>query len=332
MKSTRAGVLSLAILGSLSLAAVGTAQVSPSPALLVGEKSAGLVAVVDPATLRVLAHIPANPNVHEIATDGRRAYVSNSGRRSITVIDLASRTQAAPIELGALGPIHGLWVNGGKLFFASEPAQIIGRYDPATSQIDWVLGTGYRSHMLVLSPDGEKIYTTNGTSGSVSIIERPARPGGGAPGNWAVTALPAGRGVEGLDLSPDGRELWAINVQDKTITVVDVVNRSVVATIPVVSTYSNRVKLTPDGKYALVSDFRGTHLMVFDVATRREIKRINVGGGAEGVLVEPGGARAFVAVSALNRMAVVDLASLEITSVIEGLQNPDGMAWAVAPR
>ena len=330
MKSKSARTTGMALLLSLCAAVGAAAQATPSPALLVGEKSAGLLAVVDPATLRVVAHIPANPNVHEIATDGSRAYISNSGRRSITVIDLATRAQLPAIELGALGAVHGLWFAAGKLFFANETAQTIGRYDPATGQIDWVLGTGFRSHMLVVSADGEKIYTTNGPASSVSLMERPARPAGGA-GNWTSTVLPAGRGVEGLDLSPDGRELWAINVQDKTITVVDIASKAVVATIPVVSTYSNRLKFTPDGKHVLVSDFRGTDLMVFDAASRREVKRIGMGGGAEGVLISPDGARAFVAVHALNRVAVVDLRALEVTGVIDGLQNPDGMAWAVAP-
>src|SRR5690625_2158218 len=51
---------------------------TPSPALLVGEKGAARIAIVNPETLEIVAHVPANPNPHEIATDGAYAYVSNS--------------------------------------------------------------------------------------------------------------------------------------------------------------------------------------------------------------------------------------------------------------
>src|SRR5690625_7583665 len=51
---------------------------TPSPALLVGEKSGARMAIVNPETLEIVAQVPANPNPHEIATDGTYAYVSNS--------------------------------------------------------------------------------------------------------------------------------------------------------------------------------------------------------------------------------------------------------------
>ena len=68
-------------------------------------------------------------------------------------------------------------------------------------------------------------------------------------------------------------------------------------TIPLKRNYSNRLKFTRDGRHVLVTDLKGPELMVFDRATRKEIKRIDVGGGAEGVFVAPDGARAFVAVT-----------------------------------
>ena len=322
MRARLLGTLLLA----LGTAASAAAQAIPSPSLLVGEKSGGLLTVIDPATLQVVAKIPANRQPHEVATHDGLAYVSNAGARSITVIDLAARAQRPAIELGALGSTHGLWMSGGKLYFANEGARTIGRYDPAAGAIDWVLGTGMPgSHLLVVSDDGSRIFTANGGSSTVGILER------GARGEWTLHSVPAGLGVEGLDVSHDGRELWAINVRDRTITVVDLATKSVAATLPVVSTYSNRLKFTPDGRYVLVSDFRGTDLMVYDVAARREVRRIDVGGGAEGVLIAPDGRRAYVAVSATDRVAVIDLETLTEVGSVAGLDNPDGMAWYVAP-
>jgi len=48
----------------------------------------------------------------------------------------------------------------------------------------------------------------------------------------------------------------------------------------------------------------------------------------EGILMAPDGARAYVAVSSDNNVAVIDLKTLEVTSRISTGPDPDGMAWA----
>ena len=54
-----------------------------------------------------------------------------------------------------------------------------------------------------------------------------------------------------------------------------------------------------------------------------------VGHGSGGVLVEPSGARAFVACGPDNSVAVVDLQTLKVTGHVDAGGEPDGMAWAV---
>ena len=318
-------LLSLVSAAALSFHAQG-ATPTPFPALLVGEKAAGLLAIVDPQTLQIVARVPANRSPHEVATDGKFAYVSNSGADAITVIDLAAQKQVAPIPLGAFGPTHGLWVAGGKLYFANEGTRMIGRYDPAAQKIDWAQGTGQRSHLLIVSPDGSKIFTSNVSSSSMGVLEMAG--GGRGGGNWSMTTIPAGNGIEGFDVSPDAKEIWGVNVRDQTITAASLADKTVLETIAFKTNYSNRIKFTRDGRYVLVSDLKGTDLIVFDRATRKEIKRIDVGGGAEGVFVAPDGARAFVAVSTAGKVAVIDLATLTVSGRIGDFQNPDGMAWA----
>src|SRR5690625_3044920 len=190
---------------------------NPSPAQLVGEKSGARMAIVDPETLEIVAQVPANPNPHEIATDGTYAYVSNSGARSITVIDLESQQQVEGIDMRPLSPIHGLWVAQGKLYFANEQSRTIGCYNPESGEIEWVFGTGqWASHMLMLDESANRIFATSMSPGSVSIIERTDDGR-----EWEITVIPTGPRAEGLDLSPDGRELWVTNVNESTISVID---------------------------------------------------------------------------------------------------------------
>ena len=59
------------------------------------------------------------------------------------------------------------------------------------------------------------------------------------------------------------------------------------------------------------------------------MKRIKVGRQPAGILIPPDGARAYVAVTGDNHVAVIDLKSLELAERIETGIGPDGMAWAV---
>src|SRR5579883_558677 len=124
-----------------------SAQSTPARALLALSKTNHTLAIVDPATLKVLARIPVGDDPHEViaSSDGKIAYVSNYGFgrfHTITAIDLVAQKPLATIDLGALAGPHGLAFVGGKLWFTAEVAKAIARYDPATKNIDWILGTG----------------------------------------------------------------------------------------------------------------------------------------------------------------------------------------------
>ena len=158
--------------------------------------------------------------------------------------------------------------------------------------------------------------------------QRGRGPGGPPQPNWDATVVPVGRGVEGFDVSPDGRQIWAANAQDGTISVVDVATRAVTQTIQANVNGANRLKFTPDGAHVLVSTLNGPDLTVFDAASRRETKRIALGRGAAGIQMQPDGARAYVACTPDNYVAIIDLKTLEIAGRIQAGTQPDGLAWA----
>ncbi len=71
--------------------------------------------------------------------------------------------------------------------------------------------------------------------------------------DWNETVIPVGKGDEGFDVSPDGRELWTANAQDGTLSIVDLTARTVTATLDAKVPGANRLKFTPDGKLVLIS-------------------------------------------------------------------------------
>jgi YVTN family beta-propeller protein len=243
---------------------------------------------------------------------------------------------------------------GGKVWFTAEAAKAIGSYDPATAKLDWILGTGQnRTHMIFVSDDRKRIVTTNVSSGTVSIIEKTAArapgppPGAPAPnnppgpppggpmgppsGDWDETVVRVGDGSEGFDVSPNGREIWVANAHDGTISIIDPAAKKVTQTLAANIPSANRLKFTLDGARVLVSSLRGPDLVVLDTITRKEIKRIKLGRGSAGIVMQPDGARAFVACSPDNYVAVIDLKSLQVSGHIDVGLEPDGLAWNVMP-
>ena len=323
-------VMVMACLGAGS----ALAQSTPSNSLLALAKRDSTLAIVDPATLKVVAKVPCGPDPHEViaSPDGKLAYVSNYGGgayNTISVIDLVAQKALPPIDLGVLHGPHGLAFAGGKLYFTAETNKVIGTYDPATGKVDWILGTGQdRTHMVEVSKSGT-IFTSNVSSGTVTIISKGSFQSSGAVGVfWTETVVPVGRGSEGFDVSPDGKELWAANAGDGTISIIDVAHRTVTQTLDANVKGANRLKFTLDGRLAFVSSLGGADLAVFDASSRKEVKRIKLGRGAAGILMQPDGARVYVACSPDNYVAVIDLKTMEVVGRVEPGREPDGLAWA----
>ena len=278
---------------------------------------------------------------HEVvaSADGRTAWVSNYGYGSLhtlTSVDLVQGKAVQRIDLGPLAGPHGLAFAEGKTWFTAEGAKSLARLDPATNKVDLIVGTGQnRTHMIYVSPDAQHIVVTNVSSGTVSLIDavpvksvEPAQaPDQPQRTEWNETVVKVGRGPEGFDVSPDGREIWVGNAGDGTVSIIDLQMRKVIATLDDDVKGVNRLKFTPDGKLALLS--AGPKLVVIDALRRAVPKRVALGHGSGGILVEPGGNRAFVACNPDNYIAVIDLKTLAVTGKLDVGPDPDGMAWAV---
>jgi YVTN family beta-propeller protein len=324
----------LFVVGFALLTAVFSAAQSSSPLLLVLEKSDKSMAIVDTTTLKVIGRVPAGEDPHEIeaSEDGTRAYISNYGafqnpQHTISVVDVSAQKALPAVDLGALRAPHGLQMVNGKVYFTAEGSKAIGRYNPSTQQIEWVLGIGQnRTHMLVVSKDESRIFTSNVNSDSISILDRDKN---GDASGWVETLIPVGKGPEGFDVSPDGKELWAANSHDGTVSVIDVAKKKVVQTFDLHTKFANRLKFTPDGKLVLIADLGTGDLVVVDVAGRKEVKRVSLGHGVAGILIVPDGSRAFIAVSPDSEVAVFDLKTLSVTGRIPTGKGPDGLALAV---
>ncbi len=328
---------SLLLLATMLGVRFASSEDTPATALLVLAKHDNMLAIVDPSTLKVIARMPVGNDPHEViaSSDGKTAYVSNYGFgafNTLAVVDLRAQKTLTSVDLGPLRGPHGLAFVGGKVWFTAEAAKAIGSYDPASGRVDWILGTGQnRTHMIYVSPDMQRIVTSNVSSGTVSIIDKTSvNPGPGpARTDWNETVVRVGSGSEGFDVSPDGKEIWVANAGDGTVSIIDTASKQVSQTLAAEVKTANRLKFTPDGKLVLISVLRGAEVTVIDAMSRKTVKKIAVGHGAAGIVMQPDGARAFVACSPDGYVAVIDLHTMEVVGHIAAGENPDGMAWAI---
>jgi YVTN family beta-propeller protein len=297
--------------------------------LLIGNKSDDTLSFVDVRTLKEVAKTTTGRGPHEVAVtpDGKKAFITNyeGPGDSISVVDVAARKELRRIPLGEHRAPHGIEVsrNGTKVYITCERSQTIIELDVASERIVRAFKTGQKgTHMLVLTPDGKKLYTGNMGSGSSTVIDLVK--------GEVLAQVKTGANCEGVDVTPNGKEVWTSNNADDALSIIDTATDKVIATIPCKG-FPIRVKFTPDGKQALVPCAKSNELAVFDVVARKEIKRVKTGGFPVGVLIDPIGARGYVAYTADSIVAVYDLKTLDVVAKIAAGKQADGMAFVAQP-
>jgi DNA-binding beta-propeller fold protein YncE/mono/diheme cytochrome c family protein len=328
------------ILQSNGLLSMSAAQAPPSSAaasraagagrLLVLLRTASALAVVDPTSGRVSGRVPVVRDPHEVSVsdDGATAFVG-SPSQGISVVDVAALKEARRIDPGTGSSPHDVLVSDGKLYFTAEGYKTIGRYDPTASRLDWMLGIGQDgTHLMVLAKDRRTMWVPNRGSNSVSVIDGLLD----GPPRFKTTAIPVpGQRPEGIDMSPDGREVWTATRADGGVSIVDTTRRAVVQTLPLKLKDANRLKFTPDGRVLILDGGAGV-LVVIDAASRRELSRVKVslgGSGDGGLFVMPDGTRAYIGLRNDHDVVVVNLNTLEVEArwpMGDG-SGPSAIAW-----
>jgi YVTN family beta-propeller protein len=341
MRSILAAASGLALFAAAPLAA-GT--------LVVLNKSDATASLIDVGSRRVAATVPTGIGPHEVSVspDGRRALVTNYGGRepgsTLTLIDLA-RASAKTIDLGTYQRPHGVqWLaDNRRAVVTAEANKALLVVDADAGSVAFAVTTGQEvSHMVAVAPDGVRAFVANIGSGSVTAVDLRRKT--------VIGHVPTGKGAEGIDISPDGRRVFVTNREADTVSVIDAATLVVIAALPS-KTFPIRVKVTPDGRHALVSNAGSGELAVFDTSSLTELRRVRfeatpaAGEGRMlsgrfgnspvpiGIVVEPGGGRIYVALSAADAIAIVDPTRWEPIDTLKAGKEPDGMAYsAIAPR
>lgn len=299
--------------------------------LLVCNKHEDTMSFVDPVALKPIDKMPTGHNPHEIvlSLDRKYAYLSNYAPpgNTISIIDLVNRKHIRQISTGDYGRIHGAAISpdGAHAYFTAGQSGYVVEIDTRTQAVTRAIPThGKISHMVLVSPDGKRLYTANIVTENVSVLDLAS--------GTLITQVPCGKGAEGMCFTPDGTRLWVGNQEAGSITIIDTALHTALETfscpgMPV------RIRFTADGKRALVASWTDPgELVVLEVDTHREIKRLPVGRQAIGIELSPDGKRAFVGCEHEDGVHVIDLESLSVTGKILTGNGSDAMAWWIPPN
>ncbi|MEO8349480.1 MAG: cytochrome D1 domain-containing protein [Acidobacteriota bacterium] len=313
--------------------------------LVVVNKSDDTVSILDAKSgaLRATVKTGRGPHEVEVLAGGKTAAVSDYGKatepgHSVTLVDLDRGIALGTVELGEGTRPHGLAsLADGRLLVTAEGTKELLVVDPKARRVTTRIPTGREvSHMVAAPRDGGAAYVASIGSGTVSAADLSS--------SKMSKDLATGAGAEGIDVTPNGREVWVTNRDANTVTVIDAGKLEVLATIPAAK-FPIRVKITPDGRRALVSCAQSGDVAVFDVASRTQVRRISMDreavAGSEarvfsdrfgkspvpvGLLIAPDGKRAWVASTNADVVSVIDLQKLEVVGRLTAGREPDGLA------
>ena len=245
------------------------------------------------------------PTGAAVTADGRFLWTVSTGfgNNDIRIVDTASKRVRQIIPLaGASGGIaldsaHRLAYVSGVTLSRWQPSlkHLAGAAGNCVLVYQWTATSGH-AHLL-------RVISVPPAPGTALVQTFPVSVAG-HPGS--VNAWP-----QKLAVSPDGRRLLVpLNLADSA-AVVDLLNADQVRYVPLGSgSYPFAAAILPGGRTGLVSNEASGKLSVVDLNQGVKLRNITVGpplSHPQGIVIDRTGARAYVALSALDEVVVVDL-------------------------
>src|SRR6188474_2823355 len=154
-----------------------------------------------------LAYVP-------IFGDGIHGRNPNPGHL-LCIFDLEKRAHVGDIDLRPLIAPHTLKRGpDGLIYITCENSAAVAVIDPKTNQVVGAIDSGSTNgHRLIISPDGQRLYTENEEDGTVSVIDLPKRK--------LLGQIKTPRPLAGIAISADGRTVVAVDDAEPVLFLID---------------------------------------------------------------------------------------------------------------
>lgn len=133
-----------------------------------------------------------------------------------------------------------------------------------------------------------------------------------------------------IALTPDDGQIWLVNPDAGSVTVVDTAQQAVLADIAT-GGEPWALAIAPDSQRVYVLDREGGRLLAIDAQTFALVGTLAVGAEPVGLALSGNGDTAYITASADNRLVLVDTASLRVRQRIATPRRPYALAVDYAP-
>lgn len=175
-------------------------------------------------------------------------------------------------------------------------------------------------HGVLAIPELSRVYASATGSNEVVAIDETT---------LNITArMPGGLYPDGMAYAPDAHKLYVSDETGETETVIDVRSNKRIATIPLGGEVGN-TQYDPASRHIFVNVQSRRQLVEIDPATDQVVTRTDLPGarGNHGLLIEPQQRLAFIACEGNDKLLVLDMHTMHITSSFDVGKDPDVLAF-----
>src|SRR5215813_9311884 len=168
-----------------------------------------------PRTVHELLVVPeANLAYVPIFGDGIHGRNPNPGHL-LCIIDLEKRAHVGDIDVRPYIAPHTLKLGpDGLIYITCENSAVVAMIDRATHKVVGAIESGSTNgHRLIISRDGQRLYTENEEDATVSVIDLPARK--------LLRKIETPRPLAGIAISADDRTVVAVDDAEPKLILID---------------------------------------------------------------------------------------------------------------
>ena len=245
----------------------------------------GALGFSDPGGLPLTYTVGTSPGVGSVSVDsaGTFTYTPTTAARVAAAGDPNPETDSFAVVAS-----NGLATATTTITVPIVPA-------PTTGSTTTTVAIAGGPYGLAVTPDGSRVYVTDNTSGSVSVLDTAT--------DTVTKTITVGAGAEGVAITPNGAQAYVANFTDNTVSVIDTATNAVTKTIAVGAGPAD-VAVTPDGAKVYVTNDTADTVSVIDTSTGSVSATVAANDDPAGLAISPNGT-AYVANFTKDRVFII---------------------------
>lgn len=255
----------------------------PSRAAHGGDEAMGRLLVLDATNLvsEVVDEIVVGAHPAHVIADqsGVRAFITNAGDNTVSVVNLSAKKVIATIGTGRYP--HGLRMSpdGREVYVANVEDGTLSVIDVGSLTEVARIPVGHTPVQVGFTPDGSRVYVSLRDENQVAVVDTATRS--------LIATTDVGPNPIQVHATPDGRFVYVANQgsgsqPNDTVSVIEVANGKVIDTVRT-GKGAHGVAVSSEGSFVFVTNIVDGTVSAIDTATHQVIREFSVGPGPNGI-------------------------------------------------